>query len=197
MAESPASPRGSSAQLVKDAYRLAERLVSPLGRRWTHVQAVAERAGELRPAVTDAGRDAGDVLVAAAWLHDIGYSPKVASTHLHPLDGALYLRDYGFPYRVVCLVAHHSGARFEAKERNLAVQLSEFPFENGAIMDALDTADLTVGPDGSRCAYDERVNEILRRYEPGDPVHSAWLRARDELRASVFRTEHRMRGHPR
>ena len=40
--------------------------------RWLHVQEVAARAEELRPAVAAAD---GPVLVVAAWLHDIGYSP--------------------------------------------------------------------------------------------------------------------------
>jgi HD superfamily phosphodiesterase len=34
-----------------------------------------------------------DLLEAAAWLHDIGYSPEIAVSGFHPLDGARYLRD--------------------------------------------------------------------------------------------------------
>ncbi|HEX3192303.1 MAG TPA: hypothetical protein VHS30_21235 [Streptosporangiaceae bacterium] len=30
---------------------------------------------------------------AAAWLRDIGYTPGLAVTGLHALDGARYLRD--------------------------------------------------------------------------------------------------------
>ena len=38
------------------------------------------------------GADA-DLLEAAAWLHDIGYTADVATAGLHALDGARYLRD--------------------------------------------------------------------------------------------------------
>ncbi|WP_394378549.1 hypothetical protein [Saccharopolyspora spinosa] len=40
-------------------------------------------------AVPPQGRD---TLVAAAWLHDIGYSPEIGHTHFHPLDGARWLQ---------------------------------------------------------------------------------------------------------
>ncbi|WP_104483375.1 HDIG domain-containing protein [Actinokineospora auranticolor] len=180
--------------LVETAREVARRLVGPLGRRWVHVQAVGRRAEELRPAV---GGD-GDVLVAAAWLHDVGYAPEIAVTRFHPLDGARYLADAGFPVRVVGLVAHHSGARFEAAERGLAAELAAFELEDSPVMDALITADLTTGPDGQRYTYSQRIDEIMSRYPAGDPVHRAWLMARDALEPAVARTEERMRaGQPR
>jgi hypothetical protein len=45
------------------------------------------------------------VLVAAAWLHDVGYNPAVVSTGLHALDGARWLRMLGTDERIACLVA--------------------------------------------------------------------------------------------
>jgi predicted hydrolase (HD superfamily) len=39
------------------------------------------------------GRDV-EQLRAAAMLHDIGYTPSLATTGFHPLDGARYLRDH-------------------------------------------------------------------------------------------------------
>ena len=64
-------------------------LQETLPRRWAHVQGVAARARSLAP-VLGAG---ADLLEAAAWLHDIGYVPGLATTGLHQLDGARYLRD--------------------------------------------------------------------------------------------------------
>lgn len=171
---------------------LAERFVLPLGRRWDHVRGVASRADELRPAVEGEGEGEGDVLVAAAWLHDIGYAPVIGNTRFHPLDGARYLLAHGFPYRIVCLVAHHSGARFEAAERGLSDELAEFPLEESAVMDALVTADLTTGPDGSRLSYDQRVNEILERYPPEHVVHRTWVVAREVIASCIARTTARM-----
>jgi len=52
------------------------------------------------------------LLVYAAWLHDIGYSPEVSRTGFHPLDGARYLLSVGASADLVGAVAHHSCARF-------------------------------------------------------------------------------------
>ncbi|WP_326568050.1 HD domain-containing protein [Amycolatopsis rhabdoformis] len=179
---------------VDDAAGVAEKLIAPLGRRWSHVQSVAARARELSLAVPTEETDA---LVSAAWLHDIGYAPEIGHTHFHPLDGARYLRDHGWPRGVVNLVAHHSGARFEAEERGLATELDEFPFEDSPSLDALVTADLTTGPGGERLTYEERISEILNRYSPDDPVHRTWIKAAPILRRAVRRTEARMAGQPR
>jgi HD superfamily phosphodiesterase len=46
-------------------------MAEQLPRRWGHVQAVAAKAESLRPAAGDEA----DLLVMAAWLHDIGYAP--------------------------------------------------------------------------------------------------------------------------
>lgn len=176
-------------ELVQRAAETAERFVSPLGRRWLHVQAVAARATELSPAVDS---DDKKTLVAAAWLHDIGYAPAIAHTRFHPLDGALYLRNSGWPDTIVNLVAHHSGARFEAAERGIDLELAEFPFEDSPLLDALVTADLTTGPSGERFSYDERISEILRRYSPDDPVNRAWVQARAVIGMAIARTETRI-----
>lgn len=167
--------------------------MTPLGRRWSHVQAVAARAADVAVAVQADER--GD-LVTAAWLHDIGYSPEIAHTHFHPLDGARYLREKAWPPRVVCLVAHHSGARFEATERGLIDELlAEFPFKESPLHDALATADLTTSPTGEPVTYEDRINEILERYPSDNPVHRAWLLARPVLAASVRDTLRRVRSH--
>src|SRR6266516_4956738 len=92
-------------------------LADSLPRRWSHVQGVAARARTLKPPL---GADA-ELLVAAAWLHDIGYLPELAATGLHSLDGARYLRDAQHAEPLLRrLVAHHSCAVIEAEERGLA-----------------------------------------------------------------------------
>ncbi|MCX2728950.1 HD domain-containing protein [Saccharopolyspora sp. NFXS83] len=176
-------------ELVQQAAETAERFVAPLGRRWLHVRAVASRAEELQEALPPEDRD---TLVAAAWLHDIGYSEEIGHTRFHPLDGARYLREQHWPERIVNLVAHHSGARFEAAERGLEHELAEFPFEDSALLDALVTADLTTGPAGQRLTYSGRIDEILSRYAPDDPVHRTWVKARPVLAEAVARTEQRL-----
>ena len=70
---------------VEAAQRLAERLLSGDAERLAHSAAVAHRAEFLAAGVTPRRRP---VLVAAAWLHDIGYSAAVQQTTFHPVDGA-------------------------------------------------------------------------------------------------------------
>lgn len=181
--------------MLAEASELAERLVAPLGQRWKHVKAVVRRAESLSGLFHANDRE---TLLASAWLHDIGYSPMIGHTRFHPLDGARYLQEQGWPESIVNLVAHHSGARFEAAERGLSAELQAFPFEDGALLDALVTADLTTGPGGEQLTYDRRIAEILERYPADDPVHRTWVKAAPILKECVVRTEERLaRAQPR
>lgn len=166
------------------AAELAESLLPPLGNRWLHTQAVAARAREASVAVSEEDRD---LLVAAAWLHDIGYAPELRDTGFHPLDGARHLEALGAPDRLVRLVAHHSGAVYEAEQRGLTAELAVYDREDSPVLDALIYADMTTGPAGQSFDFDRRIDEILERYEPGSEVHSAISKARPYLGAAVQR----------
>jgi hypothetical protein len=63
----------------------AAELLSPLGDRWVHVQGVVRQAHRVAAILPSEDRE---VLVAAAYVHDVGYAPSVARTGLHALDGA-------------------------------------------------------------------------------------------------------------
>ena len=157
--------------------------------RWRHAQAVAVRAEEAAVVVPG---DA-DLLIAAAWLHDVGYAPTIARSSFHPLDGARYLRDLGAGQRLCGLVAHHSGAVIEAKLRGLdEILIGEFPQEHSLVADALWYADLTTGPGGQVLTVEERLAEIAERYGPEDVVTQFVELARPELFAAVRRTEARL-----
>ncbi|GAA2831774.1 HDIG domain-containing protein [Crossiella cryophila] len=189
--------RDNAADLVKAAGETAAQLLTPLERRWRHVRGVAARAAEISGAVRRDGdsdahnQAAAKLLVASAWLHDIGYSPGLVASRLHAVDGAEYLAERGFPPKLVNLVAHHSGARFEAVERGLGHLMARYPFEDDEFSDALTTADLTTGPDGQYLSYTDRIDEVLTRYAPGDPVHEFWLKARPVIGEAITRTERR------
>jgi HD domain len=157
-------------------------------RRWAHTQAVAERATEIAGAV--AIEDRG-TLIAAAYLHDIGYGAELTVTGFHPLDGAVWLRAQG-RQRLACLVAHHSGARFEAAARGYAEDLAEFAEERSAVADALVYCDLTTGPTGEPVTVAARLGEIKARYGPTSPVTRAITAATDTLTAAVVRTQARV-----
>ncbi|WP_112605414.1 HD domain-containing protein [Micromonospora noduli] len=176
------------------AAELAEQhLAQTLPRRWRHVQAVAAKAQGLgRSLHLDA-----DVLVAAAWLHDLGYAPDVVDTDFHSLDGARWLLRHGLDDRLASLVAHHSCASYEADERGLGdVLRSEFPQEDSPTADALWYADMTTGPDGQDLAVEERLAEIRQRYGPDDLVTRFWQKAEPTLMEAVRRTQGRMADQP-
>ena len=149
----------------------AARLLGTTSDRWHHVVGVAAAARALVPVVPP---EDGDLLVAAAWLHDIGYAPEIATTGFHPLDGARHLRALGAPARLCTLVAHHSAAVVEARVRHMrGVLLAEFPPEESIVADALTFADMTTSPTGLSVTVEDRLAEVLDRYPPDDPVHRA------------------------
>ncbi|MFD3544450.1 HD domain-containing protein [Streptomyces sp. NPDC058655] len=177
--------------LTERAYGLAESLLAePLPRRWAHSLGVAGRARELRAIL---GEDAA-LMEAAAVLHDVGYSPLIASTGFHPLDGARFLRDQeGLDERVVRLVAHHSYALLEAEERGLREELEdEFELERPALVDALVFCDMTTTPDGGHTTSGDRVAEIVGRYGRDTIVGRFIQRAAPEIHGSVQRVQGRL-----
>ena len=98
--------------LAERARRVAEVRLAPMATRLAHVRGVAAAAERLVERIDPLEAEA---LVAAAWLHDVGYAPSVRSTGFHSLDGAVFVRAEGFPPLVVSLVAYHTGAVFEAR----------------------------------------------------------------------------------
>jgi predicted hydrolase (HD superfamily) len=165
-------------------------LEMPLPRRWAHSQGVAGRADTLAALV---GADA-DLLRAAAWLHDVGYSPALVTTGFHPLDGARYLRDVEHVEPRICaLVANHSCALVEAQERGLADALAaEFPVGGEDLTDPLIYCDMTTSPDGEPVDFDRRLAEILSRYGDDDLVSRSMQRAAPQIREAIADVERRL-----
>ena len=163
-------------------------LAEALPRRWAHVRGVADKAEQVVASLALSG----EALVAAAWLHDVGYAPEVIDTGFHPLDGARYLASIGAPARIVNLVARHSNAILEAEFRGIGRRVAEFPDEGGAVRDALWYCDLTTSPDGEPVGAAERIAEIKERYGPGDIVTRFITEGVSELLAAVERTERRL-----
>jgi putative nucleotidyltransferase with HDIG domain len=177
--------------MVGEAREMARSvLAETLPRRWEHVQGVAGKAQRL---ATSLALD-GEVLVSAAWLHDIGYAPELLATGFHPLDGARYLAGLGAPERVVNLVARHSNAILEAELRGLGDLVAVFPDEGGALRDALWYCDLTTSPDGQPVSAADRMSEIKERYGPGTIVTRFITDGAPELLAAVECTERRLAG---
>lgn len=156
--------------------RIAESfLADVLPRRWSHTIGVAAVAADLADILAP---ENADTIVAAAWLHDIGYAPCLVDTGFHPLDGAAYLATHVAPgaaisAEVVNLVAHHTGAAVEARERGLNDAMAGYPAPTRDLLAILSCADLCTGPDGASVDPGARIAEVLARYPAGDPVHRA------------------------
>lgn len=176
---------------VSEAQEMARgALAEALPRRWEHVQGVAGTADQVAAALALSR----EILVSAAWLHDIGYAPDVAESGFHPLDGARYLARLGAPGRVANLVARHSNAILEAELRGIGDLVAAFPDERGALRDALWYCDLTTSPDGNQVTARARIAEIKERYGPGHIVTQFVTDGAPELLAAVERTERRLAG---
>jgi HD superfamily phosphohydrolase len=170
------------------AEEYAAALLADPSARWLHVRGVARQAQRVSQALTPEDRP---YLVAAAWLHDIGYAPDLVATAFHPIDGARHVRALGHE-RVARLIAYHSSARWEAEALGLAGELAAFPCEDSATSDALTYCDMTTSPTGQRITLADRLAEIAERYGAEHLVVRCLQRAHDHLASTVERTEERM-----
>ena len=146
-----------------EAEAVSTELLWDQGTRLAHVMAAGRLARKL--AVLFEQPEA-DLLVAAATLHDIGYSPRIAEVGFHPLDGARYLRAQGFPDRLACLVAHHSLAIMSSDRIAVQALREQFPREESMLADALVFADMHSSPDGQIIPVGQRLDDICERH-PG------------------------------
>ena len=180
--------------VIERAREHAASLLSPLGNRWLHVQGVVQRAFSVSTLFEEEDQR---YLIAAAYLHDIGYAPSLKKTGFHPLDGATYVMQSFGDERLASLVAHHSEAAFEARLRGYALNLHTFPREYSGVADALTYCDMTTSPEGIHISFEERIAEILCRYKEKDIVAQSILQATPTLSLDIERTEKMFRKHER
>jgi HD domain-containing protein len=173
-----------ASEIAKDLLEL------PLPRRWAHTQGVARQARSLAPIL---GENA-QLLEAAAWLHDIGYNPRLRVLNFHSLDGARYLRDVEGADDLLCrLVAGHSCASIAAEWGGFAEEmLREFPPASEDLSDAMTYCDMTTGPDGELVSVGPRLAEIRERRGSEESI-IRWLDlAGPPLIRAVRETERRL-----
>lgn len=176
-----------------DAARcLTMQLFTPGSDQLLHAQTTARRAEQIAAVVGPIDRE---ILLSAAWLHDVGFCPQAHRTGFHPLDGAIWLHEAGWPERVVAMVAHHCEALITARALGLEEEILRFPKQEGPLADALVYADMAAGPDGRRMSLRDRLDDIAARHVD-DPPHlaEAWERRRAALIQAAARTEQRMAG---
>jgi hypothetical protein len=143
---------------------------------------VVERAREVAGVLE--AEDA-ELLIAAAYGHDVGYAPELVRTGFHPLDGARFVRDHGFE-RLAGLVAYHCASEAEAAERGLLSELREFEDDRSLVSRALVYCDLGTDPDGQPTTPMDRLKEIRERYDATGPevraLEASWSTLSDEVR---------------
>ena len=180
--EAPEGP--SPSPLVSTAAKLASTMLKPTPDRLRHTKGVAARAEFLATALD---KDQGSVLVAAAWLHDLGYVKKLHDTGFHPIDGARYLEHSGWPPKVYNLVAHHSGARFLASALGLDSQIGRYAFVADPVSDALTVADQSTGLRGELTTIEDRLADQLRRHGADSCYAQAYLQRGPYVRSCASR----------
>ncbi len=152
--------------LTRWAAGLAESyLARTIPQRWQHVQGTRRQAERIGPGLLP--EEEQEMLVAAALLHDIGYSRALVHSGFHPLDGAVFLAESGAPPLLCNLVANHSAATVTARLRGLTAELAVFPDEQSTLRDALWYCDLTTDPCGRQVTFDERIADIRARHGGG------------------------------
>jgi HD superfamily phosphodiesterase len=109
-------------------------------------------------------------LELAALLHDIGRAIDPLDTEPHAFAGARYLDALGL-HDVASLVAHHSGAKLEALDRDMT-DLDMWPDVDRELLLYLNYADRTVNSVGESVTLTQRRQDIAsRRGEQSPSVH--------------------------
>lgn len=178
---------GSQHDPPRWASALAQRHIGGVGTRLEHSRTAARLASAIAPAF----QCDFQFLSTAALLHDVGYSPELATTGFHPLDGARHLRKQGHD-ELAGLIAHHTGARHEAAVRAVISLEVEFPFQDSPLDQALTFCDLTTSPWGTRMRFRDRIADIFKRYDSTHPTAIAIASCLDELEQAVADTEKRV-----
>ena len=132
--------------------------------RYEHSRGVAQQAARAARCVRLPG-DRRRVLLAAAWLHDIGYALHDGP---HAVAGARALRRAGHE-RLARIVAHHSNASEKAMRSGRQPIEPEFPRPAGGdahLLTLLDIADLLTGPWGERVDPAGRLAGVVERHGP-------------------------------
>lgn len=107
----------------------------------------------------DAGRM--QTLELAALVHDIGRAIDPLDMEPHAFVGARYLDSLGL-HDVASLVAHHSGAKLEALDREM-IDLDVWPEVDRELLLVLDYVDRTVNSSGESVTLARRRAEIAAR----------------------------------
>ena len=177
-------------QTILDAKLYAKMLLRDMPDLWQHVEAVASYADEISTQLLLSPNE-HEVCVMAAWLHDIGHTPSLATTGFPHLDGATHLRELGL-HRIANIVAYHSSGQDEAFYRGLANNLALFTPDLSLASDCVTFADMSTGPNGERMRLEARVGEVTARYGNAHVVSRGMHTAVPRLRTIFTNVQQRL-----
>lgn len=150
---------------------LDEAFAATPSRMW-HSRAVWHRiASARRHELRRLDADRFAALELAALLHDVGRALDPENTQPHGFVGARYLDHLGLT-DVAPLVAHHSGAREEARDRGVA-HLDVW-HSDPELLEILTYVDRTTAPSGDAVTLDERRVDLVARYG-ADAAQVRWF----------------------
>lgn len=160
--------RGKKPTIEMNADRLSEYL-SPKLNRYHHVLGVVDRMKELIERI-NLPYEWKPLLIQTAYLHDVGYCEQLNQYNFHPLDGAIFTQEMGFPKPVVSAVLFHSDAYTSVKHTRPDL-LETYSF-NQSLLDETDHlfielityCDIQTSPMGEKITLEERVQDVIRRY---------------------------------
>jgi HD superfamily phosphodiesterase len=127
-------------------------------------------------------------LELAALLHDIGRAIDPDDAEPHAFVGARYLDGLGL-HEVASLVAHHSGAKLEAADRDMT-DLDVWPEVDRELLLLLNYADRTVNAKGESVTVLQRRADIAERRGENSPS----IRRFDALLPSLVLAERTFQG---
>jgi hypothetical protein len=134
--------------------------------RFRHSVAVWQRAVDLGGRrLPWLGPAMADRLELAALLHDVGRALDPHDTEPHGFAGARFLDEVGLA-EAAPLVAHHSGARTEARERGMSDR-DQWSDAEPDLLAVLTLLDRTTSETGERVTVAQRRDGVVARYGPG------------------------------
>jgi HD domain len=173
------------------ADRLAD-FLSPEENRYHHILGVVRLMKEILPKL-NFNEEVKKELIQAAYLHDIGYSPKLNKTNFHPFDGACFAFKAGFNKPVIAAVLFHSEAYETVKEKRSdllpAYSLNHdlLDEQDRLFTDLVTYCDVQTSPQGEKVSLDERVRDVVKRYGEHHPVSRMMIQCKPKYQDIINR----------
>jgi putative nucleotidyltransferase with HDIG domain len=171
--------------------KLAEFLPSE-EKRYHHILGVVRHMQTILPRL-ELEQETKELLIQAAYLHDVGYSKQLNQYNFHPLDGAVFAQQAGFPKPVIAAVLFHSEAIETVREnRNdllpiYSLNQKLLDEQDRLFIDLVTYCDVQTSPKGEKVSLDERVQDVVERYGENHPVSQMMIFCKPKYKETIER----------